>query len=188
MKRLIIGIIVSMLYGISAAQHMGMPKVPSTYDQVDGMRKELNLDHSQFEKVYSAYDKYNKAVFGDKSLEMGMPQPPVGGRPAPGNHPGGGHPGGSPDFRGGMPGGHPDFNGPRPEHPGNDPIKGMGPAPEDMQKMKKNRAKQEEKLVKSMKKIFKKDPATFEKWQQIRREQLKSMFRMPPAPGRDHPE
>lgn len=185
MKRVLLWIVAMMLYGIVAAQNMGTPQPPSTYDQVDEMRNELNLDHLQFEKVYSAYDKYNKAVFGDKSDGMKMPP---GGRRGPGNPPEGGRPGGGPGFGGGMPGGHPDFNGPRPEHPGNGPIKGMGPAPEDMQKMEKNRAKQEEKLVKSMKKIFKKDPATFEKWQQIRREQLKSMFRMPPVPGRDRPE
>lgn len=169
-----------MVYGIATAQFMEMPQPPSTYDLVDGMRKELNLDHSQFEKVYAAYDKYNKAVFGDKT--SGRPQPPVSGRPAPGNQHGSGHPGGGPGFGGGGPAGHPGLKGSRPEHPGNDAVKGNVPAPADIQKMEKKRAKQEEKLVKSMKKIFKKDPVTFERWLQIRSEQLKGMFRMPPAP------
>lgn len=180
MKRIVLWIMASMLYGIAVGQQVGMPQPPSTYDQVDEIRNELNLDHSQFEKVYSAYYKYNKAVFGDKASGMRMPAPPAGGR-GPGNPPAGGRPGGHPGFGGGQPGEHPAFNGP---HPAHDAPAGMGPKPEDIQKLEKNRAKQEEKLVKSMKKIFKKDPSTFERWQAIRGQQLSRMFRMPPAPDK----
>ena len=162
----------------------------STYEQADEVRKQLNLDHSQFEKVYSAYDKYNKAIFGTQSNGMTMPAPPAGGRPGGpmDNRPGNGGPGNGPGFggghHGGQPGGHPDFNGQRPGRPGNDNPNGIGRAPEDIQKIEKKRAKQEEKLVKSMQKIFKKEPAAFTKWQIIRNEQLKRMFQLPPAPDR----
>lgn len=73
---------------------MGM-QPQSTYEQADEVRKQLNLDHSQFEKVYSAYEKYNNAVFGNQSNGMMMP-PPAGGHPdgSMGNRPGnGGRPG-----------------------------------------------------------------------------------------------
>lgn len=185
MKRIIILSISTFIYILAFAQPIGM-QPQSTYEQVDEVRKELNLDHSQFEKVYSAYEKYNKAVFGNQSNGMGMPTPPAGGRPGGpmGNRPGnGGGPGNGPGFGGGHPGGgHPDFNGQRPGRPGNDNPNGIRPKPEDIQKMEKKRAKQEEKLVKSMQKIFKKDPMAFSKWQEIRNNQLKRMFHLPPEP------
>ena len=167
---------------LAFAQPMGVQQ-QSIYDQVDEVRKQLNLDHSQFEKVYSAYEKYNKAVFGNQS--NGMLPPPTSGRrggpmgPPPGN---GSRPGDGAGFGANHSGGHPDFNGQRPGRSGNDNTNGIGPKPDDIRKMEKIRAKQEEKLVKSMQKIFKKNPASFSKWQTIRSEQLKRMFRLPPNP------
>ncbi len=185
MKRIIIFSISTIFSLLALSQPMGR-QPQSTYEQADDVRKQLNLDHSQFEKVYSAYEKYNKAVFGDQSNGMTMPAPPAGGRPGGhmGNPPGnGGRPGNGPGFNGGRHGAphgeHPDFKGQRPDRPGNDAHNGIGPKPEDFQKMEKKRAKQEEKLVKSMQKLFKKDPAIFSKWQAIRNEQLKRMFPMP---------
>ncbi len=176
---------------LAFAQPMGM-QPQSAYEQADEVRKQLNLDHSQFEKVYAAYEKYNNAVFGNQSNGAMMPAPPAGGHPGEpmGNRPGnGGRPGNGSGFRAGHPGGHPgsghhDFNGQRPGRPGTDNPNGVGPKPEDIQKMEKKRTKQEEKLVKSMQKIFKKDPMAFSKWQEIRNEQLKRMFRLPPEPRR----
>ncbi|MDE6638318.1 MAG: hypothetical protein K2K32_08815 [Muribaculaceae bacterium] len=190
MKRIIFFSISAVICMLTFAQPMGTPP-QSTYDQVDEVRKQLNLDHSQFEKVYSAYEKYNKAVFGNQTTGMTMPAPPAGGRPGGGmgNRPGNGGPGNGPGFGEGHPGrpqsGHPNFNGQRPGRPGNTPPNGVGPKPEEIQKMEKMRAQQEERLVKSMQKIFKKDPAAFSKWQAIRSEQLKRMFQLPPAPNRD---
>lgn len=191
MKRTIILSVTAFICMLVFAQPMGMPP-KSTYEQVDEVRKQLNLDHSQFEKVYSAYEKFNKAVFGNQSNSMGMPTPPAGGYPGGpmGNRPGnGGRPGGDPGFGGGHPGGHPggghpDFNGPRPGQHDKDNPNRVGPKPEDIQKMEKKRAKQEEKLVKSMQKLFKKDPVAFSKWQSIRNEQLKRMFSLPPKPDK----
>lgn len=196
MKRTVLGMMFAVLSIASFAQPQG-PKRQSTYEQADFVRKELNLDDKQFSKVYSAYEKYNKAVFGSED-EMGLMPPFPGGAPGgrPGDGPGfgGGRPGGGPDFGGGRPGGggpgfggqrpggRPDFNGPRQGQSGNKDLDGKGPKPEDIQKMEKTRAKQEEKLVKSMKKIFKKDSAAFSKWEAIRKDQLKNMFPMPPSP------
>lgn len=186
MKRILIISAFAFIYVMAFAQP-GMQQ-PSTYEQVDEVRKQLNLDHSQFEKVYSAYEKYNKAIFGNQSNSIAMPTPPAGGRPGGpmGNRPGNGGPGNGTGFGGERPGrpqgGHPDFKGQHPGRPGNDKPNGMGPKPEDIQKMEKKRAKQEEKLVKSMQKIFKKDPVAFSRWQAIRNEQLKRMFKLPPAP------
>lgn len=61
----------------------------------------------------------------------------------------------------------------------------MSPKPEDIQKMEKKRAKAEEKLVKSMQKLFKKDPDAFSRWQTIRARQIKHNTQppLPPAPG-----
>ncbi|MDE6548384.1 MAG: hypothetical protein K2L22_05250 [Muribaculaceae bacterium] len=189
MKRILILSLSAFMCILAYAQPMGM-QPQSTYEQVDEVRKQLNLDHSKFEKVYSAYDKYNKAIFGNQSNGMTMPTPPAGGRPGDpmGNRPGNGGNGKGPGFGGGHPGGqpgaHPDFNGQRPGRPGNDQPNGVSPKPEDIKKLENKRAKQEEKLVKSMQKIFKKDPAAFSKWQVIRNEQLKRMFQLPPAPDR----
>lgn len=189
MKRILILSLSAFICILAYAQPMGM-QPQSTYEQVDEVRKQLNLNHSQFEKVYSAYEKYNKAVFGNQANVLTRPAPPTGARPggAMGHGPGNGGPGNGPGFGGGPAGGprggHPDFNGQRPGRPGNDKSNGIGPKPEDIRKMEKTRAKQEEKLVKSIQKIFKKDPAAFSKWQVIRNGQLKRMFELPPVPNR----
>ncbi|MDE6843932.1 MAG: hypothetical protein K2J24_10450 [Muribaculaceae bacterium] len=58
------------------------------YAQVDEVRKELKLDQKQFDKVYSAYEKFDKVVFGDSdSRDSGLGRPQGGG-------PGKGGPGG----------------------------------------------------------------------------------------------
>ncbi|MDE6648388.1 MAG: hypothetical protein K2K45_00475 [Muribaculaceae bacterium] len=187
MKRIIFFPIAVFICVLSFAQPMGM-RPQSTYEQADEVRKQLNLDHSQFEKVYSAYDKYNKAVFGYQSNGMTMPASPAGNHHGGhmGNRPGNSGPGSRPGFGGGHPGrpqgGHPDFNGQRPVRLGNDNPKGLGRKSEDIQKMERKRAKQEEKLVKSMQKIFKHEPGALTKWQTIRNEQIKRMFQRPPAP------
>lgn len=179
MKRISIFTVMAMLCAIAFAQPMSVPERQSTYEQVDEIRNLLDLDHSQFEKVYSAYDKYNKAVFGDHDSAMRMPTPPTGGRPGgPMGPPPG--PGGRPGFGGG----NPAFHGQRPNL---DEGKN-GQMPEEIQKMEKMRAKQEEKLVKSMRKIFKNDPEKFAKWQSIREDQLKRMMPMPPGHDRHQEE
>jgi hypothetical protein len=135
------------------------------------------LDHSQFDKVYTAYDKYNKALFGDNS-QSGAPRGGMGG---PGGGPGGrggmGGPGGGPGGGGfggpggggfGGPGGAPGGNNmERPSNKSNDKF--------DVEKYEKNKVKQEEKLCKSMKKLFKKTPELYEGWLEIRSQQLERM-------------
>ena len=164
----------AMLCLSASAQPRGM-QPRSTYEMVDEMRKELNLDHDQFEKVYSAYDKYNKTVFGDVEKKGDRPTPPPGA-PRPGN-------GGGPDFRGGRPDRHQGFDPQHAGRPGGDRTNAGTRAQPDLAKMEKQRAKAEEKLCKSMKKIFKKDPETYSRWQAIRERQLREMPPMPPAPG-----
>lgn len=138
---------------------------PSTYSQVDAVRKELNLDSKQFEKVYKAYEKFNEALFGTESADGRFQGPPPGGggqgRPAGGPPPGG--------MSGGMPGGHGQMGSPD-----------RHPKELNMEELEKKRDKQEKKLVKSMKKIFKKDDALFVRWQEIRQAQLQEMFPAPP--------
>ena len=190
MKRIFIYAISTILSFIAFAQPKGMPQPLSTYELADEVRVKLNLDHSQFEKVYSAYEKYNKSVFGDQYSGMNMPAHPAGGRPGVrGNHPSGAMPEGGPGFGSGQPGRHPDINGQHPGKPDNHDfnINNKGHKPEDLQIMEKKRTKQEEKLVKSMQKIFKKDPSAFSRWQTIRKEQLKRLFQMPPASEEHHP-
>ena len=90
MKRITFFAAVAMLCFMAFAQP-GAPQRPSTYEQADEVRTTLHLDHKQFEKVYSAYEKYNKAVFGSEN--QGMPMPPTGGHP-------GAHMGPPPDHSG----------------------------------------------------------------------------------------
>lgn len=180
MKRILILAATGLLWLAAAAQPKGMhPR--STYEMVDEVRKELNLDQKQFEKVYAAYEKYNKSMFGDFDINGMRPSPPVGG-PLGGGM--GMPPGGErPNLGAGGPGGHGGFTGQRPGRPGNDRVNMNAPKPEDIEKMEKKRAKEEAKLVKSMRKLFKKDPAAFSHWQVIRERQLKEMTpQMPPSP------
>ncbi len=166
-----------MLCLCASAQPKGVP-ARSTYEVVDEMRKELNLDHDQFEKVYSAYEKYNKTVFGDVENNGNRPTPPPGA-PRTGN-------GSGPNFGEGHPHRHPGFDPQRGGRPGGEGMNKGSQAHPDFEKMEKQRAKAEEKLCKSMKKIFKKDPEAYSRWQAIRERQLQTMMPpmppMPPAP------
>lgn len=163
---------------------------PSVYKQVDQVRKELNLDQKQFDKLYSAYEKYNKAVFGDEYSGQAFGMPPIGR----GSRPGGG-PGEGPGGRGGMgpgggaggmfPGGG--FDSPNGQNGMADSTQNMdrpsrndSQKPENFEKFEKTKTKQEEKLVKSVKKLFKKDEQLFIKWQEIRERQLQQLFPQPP--------
>lgn len=150
--------------------HENHPTKPSTYDQVDSVRNIMNLDHDLFEKIYSAYDKYNKAVFGDNSKPQSSPAMRQG-------HHGNGEP------RGGMPQGGTRM-GPRDrDHRHNDGFDGQKPGPRkdiNWEKLEKTKAKQEEKLCKKMLKIFKNDETRYNRWLELRREQLEKMF--PPRP------
>lgn len=192
MKRVLMIAATGLIWLSAAAQPKGV-QPRSTYEMADEVRKELNLDQKQFEKVYSAYEKYNKSIFGDVDKNGMLPAPPAGGpRGGRGGHgggmgmpPGGGdRPGFGAGGPGGGPGGHGGFDGQRPGRPGNDGMNMKAPKPEDIEKMEKKRSKEEAKLVKSMKKLFKNDPAAFSNWQIIRERQLKLMTPpMPPSPG-----
>lgn len=154
-------------------------KRPTTYEQVDSMRHVLNLDHDQFDKVYSAYEKYNNAVFGENKNRGGggRPEGPNGGGRGMGPRGGGGRPDGMVGRGPGMRGGG---NGEAANMDGNSEAR--RPNREvDMKKMEETRTKQEETLTKSMQKIFKKSPEQFELWQTIRKQQLEEMFPTPPA-------
>lgn len=125
-----------------------------TYRQVDEVRNALGLDHKQFEKVYKAYQKYNKEVFGSEE----------GPRGRGGMGPGG--PRGGQGHRGpGMGGGRPD--GPRDGAPRAD----RGRNRPDPEKLEKTMKEQEEKLQKSMQKLLP-DTAAYNHWMEIRTAQL----------------
>jgi hypothetical protein len=163
-------------------QHPGGGR-PSTYDQATAIRTEFGLTDKQFNKVYDAYSKYNKAVFGE---EFSSSSSSNGG--GQGGHQGGprggmGGPGGG---RGGMmggPGGGPGMGG----FGGGDDDMGFGGAPTDgddsnrpeapkqltekeIAKLQKNMEKQEEKLAKSMKKILG-TTELYNRWLTIREQQ-----------------
>ncbi len=154
----------------------------STLDLVYEVRDSIGLDNKEFDKVYLAYDKYRKAVYGDNG-----PMPDRIGRPH-GRHPGGhggiggfGVPGGMPPTGAGIVepvsgfGGRDFGNGTRPKQ-----------APMDMEKLEKKRIKAEAKLCKSMKKIFKKSSDKYARWLTIRDLQLKRDFSRSPS-GNDIP-
>lgn len=154
---------------------------PSTFELVDEVRNAIGLDSKEFDKVYAAYEKYNMSVFGNESGNMKQPFRPEGG---PGRNPGGrpggmGGLGGMPSQGGGMgvPGG--DFRGQRQhsERPG-DKAKAI-----DFEKLEKTKTKAEEKLCKTMKKIFKNEPSKYDMWLSVRQQQLKTMFRPQPPQG-----
>lgn len=167
------------------------PQRPSTYQLVDEVRNALGLDNKEFEKVYSAYKNYSKTVFGDEDSSQNQ-QPRQGGRPGgpggmggPGGPGGMGGPGGGgrpPRGEGGM--GRPDGGFGQPQEQMGRP--GKMPSAEDMEKFEKTKAKAEEKLCKTIKKLFKKDPAKYDKWLEVRKGQLDGMFRPePPRHDRD---
>jgi hypothetical protein len=153
----------------------------STFQQVDKVRKALNLDQKQFEKVYKAYESYNKAIYGDSEQASfgprgGMGGPRGGGMGGPGGGMGG--PGG-PGGMGGPSGGMGAPSGERPDMSqgsSNRPTPSKEMSEKDMEKMQKKMQKQEEKLTKSVKKAIK-DDAKFAEWQKMRQKEL-----MPPKP------
>jgi hypothetical protein len=165
---------------------------PSTYQQVDEVRKALGLDNKQFEKVYSAYKKYNKAIYGDESSTSNAPMrgprpgggPGGGGMGGPGGGgmggPGGGGMGGPGGGGMGGPGGG-GFGGPGGDMqapPSDNAKKDAKPMTEkEMEKQRKKMEKQEQKLQKSMLKVLK-DEGLYDKWLTIRERQL------PMAPGK----
>lgn len=132
-----------------------LPSRPTVYAQVDEVRKELKLDQKQFDKVYSAYEKFDKAVFGDSdSRDSGLGRPQGGG-------PGKGGPGGAPG---------------KPGQDGMSASKEHKQLPPDLEKLEKTKAKQEEKLDKSMKKLFKNNNELYTKWKALREAQLRKLF------------
>ncbi|MCM1451745.1 MAG: hypothetical protein NC102_05775 [Clostridium sp.] len=157
----------------SGQQMQRPPQRPSAYDLADETRKALSLDTKQFEKTLSAYEKYNKNVFGDEPAQQGRPE---GGRPPMGGPGGFGGPG-----PGGMhPGGHGGPGGPGGMRPGNPEGQVRPSANFDPEKMEKAKAKAEKDLDKAMKKLFKKSPEKYGLWLELRDEQLKRIFPQPP--------
>ena len=179
-----------MSHMLFSQEHPMQPR-PSVYDQSDEVRKELKLDQKQFSKVYSAYEKFEKAVFGDSgSRNSGFGRPsgedhgkggpgggahggPGMGRPGGGGHggPGMGGPGGGRHGGPGM-----GAQGDRPPHDGMSGSNNRKQLPPDLEKLEKTKSKQEEKLDKSMKKLFKKNNELYEKWKTLREAQLKKLF------------
>ena len=179
MRRLIFSAVVVCMSQALFSQENHIHTRPSVYNQVDEVRKELNLDRKQFDKVYSAYEKFDKAVFGDSDSRDAESGRPPGdrhgkGRPGGGGHggPGMGGPGGHGGPRMGGPGGAP---GGRPAHGEMAGSNDRKQLPPDLEKLEKTRTKQEEKLDKSMKKLFKKNNELYVKWKALRKEQLQKM-------------
>ena len=153
-----------MSHMLFSQEHPMQPR-PSVYDQADEVRKELKLDQKQFSKVYSAYEKFEKAVFCDSgSRTSGF------GRPSGEDH-GKGGPGGGAHGGPGM-----GAQGDRPPHDGMSGSNNRKQLPPDLEKLEKTKSKQEEKLDKSMKKLFKKNNELYEKWKTLREAQLKKLF------------
>jgi hypothetical protein len=159
----------------------------STFQQVDKVRKALNLDQKQFEKVYKAYESYNKTIYGDSEQASFGPRGGMGGPGGGMGGPGGGMGGpgggmGGPGGPGGMGGPGGGMGAPSGERPDMSQGSNNRPTPpkemseKDMEKMQKKMQKQEEKLTKSVKKAIK-DDAKFAEWQKMRQKEL-----MPPKP------
>jgi hypothetical protein len=167
-----------------------MPVRKSSFEQADYLRGELGLTDKQFSKVYSAYTKYNKAVFGGEPFssssfngQVGRPQggpgggrmgggPGGGGMGGPGGGMGGpgggmGGPGGGMGGPGGFGGDMDDsqggFQGERPDMPKEVSAK-------DIEKRMKNMEKQEQKLQKTMKKVLVSDDL-YNQWLQYHESQ-----------------
>lgn len=173
MRRLIFSAVILGMSHALFSQENHMHTRPSVYNQVDEVRKELNLDQKQFDKVYRAYEKFDKAVFGDSdSRDSGFGRPPGGGRhggPRGGRHGGPGMGGLGMGDSGGAPGGRHAHG----EMSGSNYRKQLPP---DLEKLEKTKTKQEEKLDKSMKKLFKKNNELYVKWKSLRKEQLQKLF------------
>jgi hypothetical protein len=154
------------------AENMMPQQSMSTFQQVDKIRKALNLDQKQFEKAYKAYESYNKAIFGD-SNQSGPSMPMGGGRRGGMGGPGGGMGGpgggmGGPGGGMGGPGG--DMGGQRPDmsqDQGSMPKPPKEMSEKDMEKLHKKMQKQETKLRKSMRKLLK-DDSVYARWEEMR--------------------
>ena len=151
------------------------PHQPSTFEQVQEIREAIGLEQKEFDKVYSAYAKFNKKLFGDESGAQSKPESMRGdmrrggGPGRPGGPQGGMGPGGrGPGGPGGMPPG--EMNG-RDRQPQKKPV--------DLEKLEKEKTKQEQKLEKSMQKIFKNSPGKYDQWLKIRYTQLRRIFPEP---------
>ena len=157
---------------------------PSTYDQADAVRKEFGLTDKQFSKVYDAYSKYNKAVFGEEfsqasgtSQQGQRPQgaPGTGGMRRGMGGPGGGM-GGGPQ---GMPqGDFSEMQGEQQQRPARQrPTEQKPLTDKEIAKREKTMEKQEQKLMKSMRKILGTEDL-YNSWLAMRQKQ------MPPMPER----
>ena len=151
------------------------PHQPSTFEQVQEIREAIGLEQKEFDKVYSAYAKFNKKLFGDESGAQSKPESMRGdmrrggGPGRPGGPQGGMGPGGrGPGGPAGMPPG--EMNG-RDRQPQKKPV--------DLEKLEKEKTKQEQKLEKSMQKIFKNSPGKYDQWLKIRYTQLRRIFPEP---------
>ena len=151
------------------------PHQPSTFEQVQEIGEAIGLEQKEFDKVYSAYAKFNKKLFGDESGAQSKPESMRGdmrrggGPGRPGGPQGGMGPGGrGPGGPGGMPPG--EMNG-RDRQPQKKPV--------DLEKLEKEKTKQEQKLEKSMQKIFKNSPGKYDQWLKIRYTQLRRIFPEP---------
>ena len=137
---------------------------PSSYYQVDEVRNELGLDSKQFDQIYKAYEKFNNAVFNEESrfgnFQGSRPRGGMGG-PGAGGFRRGGQMGGASSQGGGMRGGGPERNGQREAA---------------MKERQKEIDKQEQKLQKTMKKIFKNNESLYLSWLEIRKRQIEQMF------------
>ena len=165
------------------------PQRPSAYQLTDEVRNAIGLDSKEFEKVHSAYEKYSKSVFGEDNSNLSQPMRPEG---RPGGGPGGmggpGGPGGGkggPGGPGGGKGGPGGMGGPGGGMPPHSTLPDNKPKTIDVEKFEKTKTKAEEKLCKTMKKIFKKNPGKYDSWLSLRNRQLENMFR-PQPPHRDH--
>lgn len=163
---------------------------PSAFDLTNQVKNDLGLDQKQFEKIRSAYEKYNNTVFGNDA----GPNLPAGGPGMKGGGGPGGRPGGGPGGMGGPGGGKgPGGMGGRPGGQGGAPYDMKAnnkPADKDFDpaKFEKTKTKAEDKLCKTVKKVLKKEPAKYNKWLEIRNQQLKRLFPQPPRdqePGKN---
>jgi hypothetical protein len=153
----------------------------STFQQVDKIRKALNLNQKEFEKVYKAYETYNKAIYGDSNQASfgGGPRGGMGGPRGGMGGPGGGMggPGGGMGGPGGGMGGPGNMSDERPnmsQDSNSRPTPPKEMSEKDLEKMHKKMQKQEDKLSKSIRKVIK-DDSKFAQWQQLRQEEI-----MPP--------
>lgn len=191
MKLKILSIILLMMVGVaSSAQEQGgqrPPRMerPSAFELADQVRKDISVSDKEFSKIVAAYEKYVKTIFGESNRQTQQPQ-----GPRPGGGPGG--------MRGqGGPGGHggPGGMGPRGDRRDGDfgNRRGDSKMPhremtEDMEKFQKNMKKADEKLDKTIKKLFKKSPDKYNRWLELNTRQRDRLFPHRPGPQATIPE